>query len=124
MAGRSVLDRTNSTITIEDSGIGMTKNEIMNNLGTTISSFWYQGVLGGHERWRPYFHDWAVWGRLLLVNEDEQYIWESAAGDFHRAESRRDGTPGGGVKRDTKVTCYLKKSCPSFLEERRLKDLV
>ena len=31
---RIIPDKTNSTITIEDSGIGITKNELVNNLGT------------------------------------------------------------------------------------------
>ena len=67
------------------------KNELVNNLGTIAKSR-YQGVFGGQECWRSHFHDWAVGGRLLLdlvsdkvrvvsYNfEDEQYIWESAAG--------------------------------------------
>merc|ERR1711939_458127 len=55
-----IPDKTNSTITIEDSGIGMTKNELINNLGEV----WNQGLHGSYgSRWR-HLHDWSVWCRL------------------------------------------------------------
>merc|ERR1711862_580240 len=56
-------------------------------------------------------------------NDDEQYVWESAAGvSFCTWEDTEQ--LHGEVKRGTKVICYLKEDQSEFLEERRLKDLV
>merc|ERR1712060_626259 len=56
-------------------------------------------------------------------NDDEQYVWESAAGGSFTVQ-KDTALVHGEVKRGTKVICYLKEDQPEFLEERRLKDLV
>merc|ERR1712132_20718 len=56
-------------------------------------------------------------------NDDEQYIWESAAGGSFTVQKDTEQVHGE-VKRGTKVICYLKEDQSEFLEERRLKDLV
>ena len=52
-------------------------------------------------------------------NDDEQHIWESAAG-IHRADRHRDG-PWKGQARQ--ISCYWKEDESEFLEERRRKEL-
>merc|ERR1711967_215072 len=56
-------------------------------------------------------------------NDDEQYVWESAAGGSFTVQKDTE-LVHGEVKRGTKVICYLKEDQSEFLEERRLKDLV
>merc|ERR1719473_2176072 len=56
-------------------------------------------------------------------NDDEQYVWESAAGGSFTVVKDDDKTHGE-IKRGTKILCFLKEDQSEFLEERRLKDLV
>merc|ERR1719148_512384 len=56
-------------------------------------------------------------------NDDEQFIWESAAGGSFTVVKDTEQAYGE-VKRGTKIICHLKEDQTEFLEERRLKDLV
>merc|ERR1711944_131246 len=62
-------------------------------------------------------------GVVSKNNDDEQYVWESAAGGSFTVQKDTEMVHGE-VKRGTKVICYLKEDQSEFLEERRLKDLV
>ncbi|KAI9097173.1 Hsp90 protein-domain-containing protein [Phlyctochytrium arcticum] len=129
-----VADPERQTLTITDTGIGMTKDELRTNLGTIAKSGTAEFMAALEAKKNDtnligqfgvgFYSAYLVADRVSVISKnhgDKQYIWESTSqNDFKIIEDPRGNT----LERGTQIVLHLKPDADEYLENDRLRELV
>jgi len=128
-------DKENKKIVITDSGIGMTKENLINNLGTIAKSGTSEFLKAMENEETAdssligqfgvgFYSAFLVADWVTVVskhNEDDQYIWESdAEHGFKVYKDPRGNTLGRG----TEITLNIREDATEYLDEETLRGLI
>ncbi len=133
------VDKENMMLHITDTGVGMTKDDLVKYLGTIAKSQTSEFLNKFQEAQESgnkasmtdligqfgvgFYSAFLVADKVIVTsknNADEQYIWESDSNSFITVKDPRGNTLGRG----TTVSLHLKPEAKEFLEESKMREVI
>jgi heat shock protein beta len=132
---RIQADKTARTLTITDRGVGMTKEDLISNLGTVArsgTSNFLQAVSSGTDAVSligqfgvGFYSAFLVADTVTVTSKqanDTQYVWESDAKSSFKVYPDPEGETLGS--HGTRITLHLKDNADEYLEEDKLEAVL
>lgn len=132
---RISVNKDEGTLTIADNGIGMTRDEVIDNLGTIAKSGTKAFLASiGSEQAKDsqligqfgvgFYSAFIVADKVIVktraagVNADEAVMWESSGeGEYTISDITKE-------QRGTEITLHLRKDEHDFLDDWRIRDII
>merc|ERR1712083_1153631 len=127
-----IPNKEEGTITIRDTGVGMTKEDLKANLGTIARSgtkAFMEAISAGADismigQFGVGFYSAYLVSDKVVVrtkhNDDEQFVWTSSAGGTF--EIHKDSA--SDIPRGTEIVLHMREDAHDYIDEKKLKDLV